>query len=117
MELFIVYTYRTDEEQDELYAQGRTKPGLKVTNAKGGYSWHNHRRAIDVAFETVSGKPSWEDLSDDEIDDWKLLGKCGEKIGFEWGGHFGDYGHFQFRDGLTLEQVLERRTWPQDDDD
>lgn len=33
---------RTFAEQDALYAQGRTKPGKKVTNAKGGQSVHNY---------------------------------------------------------------------------
>jgi peptidoglycan L-alanyl-D-glutamate endopeptidase CwlK len=33
---------RTFEEQDALYAQGRTKPGKKVTNAKAGQSIHNY---------------------------------------------------------------------------
>src|SRR5690348_15494967 len=32
---------RTYAEQNALYAQGRTKPGNIVTNARGGYSWHN----------------------------------------------------------------------------
>ncbi len=33
------YTLRTFAEQDALYAQGRSKPGAKVTNAKGGQSY------------------------------------------------------------------------------
>ena len=39
---------RTWKEQDQLYAQGRTEPGPKVTNAKGGESFHNYGLAIDV---------------------------------------------------------------------
>ena len=42
------YTLRTFAEQDALYAQGRTKGGLKVTNAKGGQSYHNYGLAIDI---------------------------------------------------------------------
>ena len=37
----IVQSLRTIEEQNELFAQGRTKPGKIVTNAKGGSSYHN----------------------------------------------------------------------------
>lgn len=32
------HTYRSNAEQNELYAQGRTKAGKIVTNAKGGQS-------------------------------------------------------------------------------
>src|SRR6266480_820794 len=32
---------RTFEEQDALFAIGRTKPGHVVTNARGGFSNHN----------------------------------------------------------------------------
>ena len=38
---------RTIAEQNALYAQGRTTKGNVVTNAKGGYSWHNFGYAID----------------------------------------------------------------------
>lgn len=40
---------RTPQEQAELYAKGRTKPGPRVTNAKPGESWHNYGRAFDLA--------------------------------------------------------------------
>ena len=39
--------YRSFAEQDKLYAQGRTEPGMKVTNARGGYSQHNWGIAAD----------------------------------------------------------------------
>lgn len=39
---------RTYAEQDALYAQGRTKPGPVVTNARGGQSNHNHGIAWDI---------------------------------------------------------------------
>src|SRR5690606_22511724 len=39
--------HRTWAEQDALYAQGRTKPGSIVTNAKGGQSNHNFGIAMD----------------------------------------------------------------------
>jgi len=40
-----------------LYAQGRTKPGNKVTNARGGYSNHNFGIAFDIGvFEGTSYK-------------------------------------------------------------
>ena len=39
---------RTIAEQDALYAKGRTTPGKKVTNAKGGQSVHNYGFAVDT---------------------------------------------------------------------
>jgi peptidoglycan L-alanyl-D-glutamate endopeptidase CwlK len=39
---------RTYAEQNALFAQGRTKPGPKVTNARGGQSNHNFGIAWDV---------------------------------------------------------------------
>jgi peptidoglycan LD-endopeptidase CwlK len=49
VDILITCTYRSSIEQDALYAQGRTKPGKIVTNAKGGQSEHNY---------TINGKPS-----------------------------------------------------------
>lgn len=44
----IICGFRTYAEQDALYAQGRTVPGNKVTNAKGGFSNHNFGIAFDI---------------------------------------------------------------------
>ncbi|MGN7308723.1 M15 family metallopeptidase, partial [Bacillus subtilis] len=38
--IVITQGLRTVAEQDALYAQGRSKPGKVVTNARGGYSYH-----------------------------------------------------------------------------
>lgn len=40
---------RTWNEQDALYAQGRTMPGKIVTQARGGFSAHNFGYAVDFA--------------------------------------------------------------------
>jgi peptidoglycan L-alanyl-D-glutamate endopeptidase CwlK len=57
---FITCTYRSPEEQLELYAQGRTKPGKIVTQLKSG-SKHNKKpaEAFDIAFKTKDGKLDW----------------------------------------------------------
>ena len=90
MELYVVHTFRTIEEQDAIYAKGRTAPGDVVTNVKGGASYHNYGLAFDVAFEDEYGKPVWDGP-------WDLLGRLGEQIGLEWGGRWTkpDMGHFQ----------------------
>jgi len=46
IQLRIIQGYRTIDEQNLLYAQGRTLPGKKVTWVKGGYSYHNYGLAI-----------------------------------------------------------------------
>ncbi len=46
--LKIICGNRTHAEQNALYAQGRTKPGPIVTNARGGESRHNSGRAWDI---------------------------------------------------------------------
>lgn len=99
IDLLIYCTYRSINEQNVLYAQGRTKPGKKVTNAKGGQSFHNYRVAYDCG-PVVNGNIAWnrEDL-------FKKIGQIGVSLGLEWGGNFKsikDLPHFQYTGGLTL---------------
>ncbi len=92
--------YRSWEEQDKLYARGRTAPGPRVTNAKGGYSWHNFRLAADYAF-VINGKVTWNGP-------WELLGKIAHECGLEWGGSWQtlkDRPHVQWTKGKTLAQM------------
>ena len=98
-QITITQTLRTIEEQDSLYAQGRTKPGNIVTKAKGGYSLHNFGVAFDIC-PIVNGKAAW---SDNEL--FKKIGEIGVKIGLEWGGtwtSFPDLPHFQYLAGYSL---------------
>lgn len=84
--------YRTVKEQDELYAQGRTKPGKIVTKAKGGYSMHNWGVAFD--FYRRDGKGAFNDKDGF----FEKVGKIGQSIGLEWGGSWtsiNDAPHFQ----------------------
>lgn len=92
---------RTFAEQDELYAQGRTKPGNIVTNARGGESYHNYGLAVDIVPTDQNGKPTWQ--ASQAV--WETIGRAGERQGLEWGGRWGsfpDTPHFQFR-GPTKE--------------
>lgn len=95
----IVQTLRTIAEQDALYAQGRTKPGNIVTNAKGGYSFHNFGVAFDFC-PVVNGKLDWNNKTL-----FKKTGEFGVKLGLDWGGNwksFVDLPHFQYLAGYTL---------------
>jgi len=113
------HTLRTFDEQDELYRQGRSKPGGIVTNAKGGQSNHNYGLAIDIVllkdmngdgtFETAS----WETTKDfdcDGIADWMEVVKIFKSYGWEWGGdwRFKDLPHFQKTFGLSIDALLGR---------
>ena len=94
---------RTFEEQDALYAQGRTKPGKKVTNAKAGQSIHNYGFAVDICLIIDGKEASWDtkkDWDNDKIADWHECVKIFAKHGWEWGGNwktFKDMPHFEKR--------------------
>jgi len=104
IELLVTSTYRDAECQDALYAQGRTTPGRRVTNAKGGQSWHQYRVAFDVV-PLVAGKAIWDDRRI-----WTRIGELGESVGLEWAGRwksFPESPHFQFTGGLTMAQLKQ----------
>lgn len=58
---FITCTYRSNDEQNALYAYGRTRMGNKVTNAQAGQSPHNYKpsAAFDIAFIGLGKKLDW----------------------------------------------------------
>jgi peptidoglycan LD-endopeptidase CwlK len=62
---FITCTYRSKDEQNALYAQGRTVKGAKVTNAQGGESPHNYNpsAAFDIGFITLGKKLDWSAIN------------------------------------------------------
>jgi peptidoglycan L-alanyl-D-glutamate endopeptidase CwlK len=102
IDLLVTSTYRDNESQDALYAQGRTAPGKIVTKAKGGQSFHNYRCAFDVV-PIVHGKPVWDDN-----ETWQRVGRLGKQIGLEWAGDwvtFKEYPHFQYTGGITIKQL------------
>ena len=84
---------RTYDEQNELFAQGRTKPGRIVTKARAGFSNHNFGIAFDIGvFEGTKYL--------DESPKYKAIGILGMDLGLEWGGNWKtivDQPHFQLR--------------------
>lgn len=104
----IIVAFRSWDEQDMLYAQGRTTPGSIVTDAMGGDSYHNWGLAFDAA-PRVNGVVDWT-----AIDLFNRMGELGQQVGLEWGGHWTTYQialidrpHFQYTFGLSTEQLLE----------
>ena len=108
------HTLRTFAEQDALFAK---RP--KVTNARGGQSYHNYGLAIDIVllkdtdgngtFDTAS----WEtnvDFDKDGKADWQEVVAIFKRYGWEWGGDwkFHDAPHFQKTMGLSINELLTR---------
>lgn len=94
-------TFRDHAMQEYLYAQGRTREGSTVTNARGGQSWHNWRLAFDI-FQNIRG----QEWSNPKF--FETAGEIWEKMGGEWGGrwaNFPDRTHFQHTFGATLSQM------------
>lgn len=115
------YTLRTFAEQDALFAQGRSKPGNRVTNAKGGQSYHNYGLAIDIVllvdkdkngtFETAA----WDlktDFDGDKKSDWMEVVQIFKRYGYEWGGDwkFVDAPHFQKTFGKSIYELRALHT-------
>lgn len=117
--VLLTCTYRSNDEQAKLYAQGRSAPGRIVTYAKPGKSKHNATNGRGgpgaLAFDVVPlrhGKCVWgtagngidEDPTDDHKDDlevWQRVGAHGEAVGLEWAGRwtkFREFPHFQMKD-------------------
>lgn len=107
-------TYRSQIEQDALYAQGRLGieevnrlrlkaglPGISpadnkiVTKAKK--SRHTDREAFDIMMLDHNGKPDWKVIA------YASAGRIGKKLGLKWGGDFSsikDYPHFEYAGSL-----------------
>jgi peptidoglycan L-alanyl-D-glutamate endopeptidase CwlK len=107
--VILTHTRRTLEEQAQLYAQGRTVPGMVVTRAKPGQSPHNYGLAFDVVFLDLS-TPNPSDITWDvpgRDDEWEAIGKIGESLGLAWGGRFSrpDRPHFEHPDWKRLADV------------
>ncbi len=105
---------RSVEEQNKLYAKGRTKTGKKVTHAKGGQSIHNYGFAVDICL-IINGKTaSWDtakDWDNDQVSDWYECVKIFAKYGWEWGGNwknFKDLPHFEKR-GYNNWKTLSKK--------
>ena len=112
IQVMVVQTLRTPEEQMLLYQKGRTRPGepchhilppkirpvgtcsnhpmgATVTNLLPGKSLHERGLAFDFCF----GPPvSWEGP-------WERAGEIGESVGLKWGGRWKspDRPHLEYR--------------------
>ena len=94
----IISGTRTFAEQNKLYAQGRSKPGKRVTNAPGGFSNHNFGIAFDVGIFRGNAY-----LGEHGV--YGEIGEIGKSLGLEWGGdwkRFVDEPHYQMRPAWAM---------------
>jgi len=72
LKVVVFETYRSQERQNWLYEQGRTRPGRIVTWTKN--SRHKQREAVDMVFLDKNGNYTWNG-------DWNKLIELGEQCG------------------------------------
>lgn len=94
---FITCTYRSSDEQNELF-----KKVPKVTNAKGGQSPHNYNPsfAFDIGFIGVDKKMDWSNNL------FEKFNECIQLVSdvVDWGGSwkkFKDAPHFELKNWKT----------------
>jgi peptidoglycan LD-endopeptidase CwlK len=110
VDVLIYCTYRSNEEQNELYARGRTKPGSVVTRVRGGQSRHNHTEngvPASLAFDCVPmvhGRPDW-----DAHEAYDNIAAVGRKLGLTWGG---DWKSFQDKPHFEIPEPVDKPTVP-----
>ncbi|WP_052342754.1 M15 family metallopeptidase [Bacillus sp. EB01] len=103
--------FRSNQEQEELYAQGRTEKGNIVTHARAGESYHNFGLAVDFALLTKDERLIWDmeyDMNGNGRSDWNEVVAIAKELGFEWGGdwpNFKDYPHLQMTFGLSIREL------------
>ena len=104
IDIFITETYRSQKRQNELWEQGRTKPGQIVTWTLN--SRHTSRRAWDIA---VNG-PILYDISVIE-----RAGEIGKQLGITWGGYWDtpDKPHFEVTEDWKAPEEVEEVTQEQ----
>jgi peptidoglycan L-alanyl-D-glutamate endopeptidase CwlK len=103
---------RTFDEQDALYAQGRTLPGHIVTNAMGGYSNHNFGCAVDCYpfLSGTSGDLNWDAKSPQ----FQAMVDALVAQDLVWGGswtHMPDAPHFQLANVPVTPTDADRKAF------
>jgi len=75
VEIFLTETFRPQERQNELFAQGRTAPGKIVTWTKN--SMHTKKLAVDIAFAGAELYPR-------NHKKWEKIAEIGKDLGIDW---------------------------------
>jgi len=116
VKVFITCTFRSEEEQNALYAQGREdldyvnllrkavglypidhSKNIVVTNAMGGQSPHNFEgpdnnpMALAFDFALCEKGHEWDlkaDFNNDDVSDYEQAGAVAIELGLDWGGNW-----------------------------
>lgn len=89
--------WRSPQRQNQLYDQGRTKPGKIVTNRQAWESIHQYGLAVDVAFKDTRGNWTW-------VGDWEGLTREFQYYGFRSLAPL-EKAHFQIDGGLSIREI------------
>lgn len=105
---------RTAKEQANLYQQGRSKPGLIVTNADGYKYCSNHQEKVDgygyavdvcILKYTSKGDIDWNFKYYKELYEIAKKNSLLEKYGIEWAGNwkkFQEGAHYQLKNARNV---------------
>lgn len=96
LDIWVTQGMRSIAQQNELYKQGRTKPGNVVTWVRGGGSYHNYGLAVDFAFRGATPYS--------EKHDWAGLVACIKAAGLESGAGYGDRPHANIK-GISIASL------------
>lgn len=111
IDVIITSTFRDIASQDAIYAQGRTKSGPIVTNAKGGESFHNYRVAFDFV-PIVNGKADWNNTMT-----FRKCGEIAQALGLDWAGNWKgslkELAHCQLTHKLTIHDFQAGKHLPE----
>lgn len=106
LKIFLFEGYRSYERSDYLFAQGRTRPGNIVTNARGGFSNHNFGLAVDLVFDGDDRDGIQWTWNGNYAKAAKII-KASNKL-IEWAGDwksFKETPHFQLKQPLKNAQL------------
>lgn len=100
---------RGEAEQNAIYAQGRSKPGKIVTNARYPYSNHNHRIALDFGIFKNGKYVDGSNPSEAEKVH-RAVSKLCDKYQVSWGGNWKmkDFPHFEIKLDLSMQEKIRR---------
>lgn len=96
---------RTYEEQNRLYAKGRSEPGPIVTNAQGGSSNHNFGIAWDIGI--FDGGVYYTGANAAQNTWYSNAAATASMVGLDWGGNwsgFTDLPHYEVTTGMSITQ-------------
>lgn len=101
IDALVVHTFRSPGEQNDLYEQGRTKPGKIVTYLKGDKSKHCFMLGAtpaSKAYDIMIKNPDGSLISNGDDPQYARAAEYGKALGLECGFYwkrFKDSGHYE----------------------